>query len=99
MTVRSPFKPTYGSNQVITVGATNAVSISKDNKSVRIVNSGSALGYFRTGTGAVTASAADVPVAAGACIIIEKPQEHDKIATFCATSTTFQVMTGEGGFI
>ncbi|MGE5622493.1 MAG: hypothetical protein ACM3WS_04995 [Bacillota bacterium] len=100
MTVRSPFKPHYGSNQVVTPGAASAsITISKDDKSLRVVNTGANIGYFRTGTGSVTASAADVPVPAGGSIVIEKPQEHDKLAHISASGTTFQVMTGEGGFV
>lgn len=101
MTIRSPWKPHYGSNQVLTPAAASAVAtIGKGDKSLRVCNTGAALGYFRTGItadGTVVATVADVPVPSGQCIIIEKPQDHDTIATISATGTTFQVMSGEGG--
>ena len=96
MTIRSPFRANYGSGQTIAVAASASVSIRAEDKSVRVVNYGAAIGYFRTGTGTVTATAADVAVPAGGSIIIEKPMTHDKIATFSG-GTDFHVMTGEGG--
>lgn len=101
MTVRAPFKPRYGSNQVVTPAAVSAsITIGKNDKSIRVVNTGANIGYFRTGQvsdGSVTATTADVPVASGQSIIIEKPQDHDTLAHISAAGTTFQVMSGEGG--
>ena len=101
MTIRSPFQAHYGTNQVVTPAAGSAaITIGKGDKSIRVCNSGAAIGYFRTGiaaNGTVTASAADVPVLAGTSLIIEKPMDHDTLAHISATGTTFQVMSGEGG--
>lgn len=101
MTVRAPFKPHYGTNQVITPAAASAVvTIGKGDKSIRVCNSGAAIGYFRTGIaseGTVTATTADTPVLAGQVLVIEKPQDHDTLAHISATGTTFQVQSGEGG--
>lgn len=104
MTIKQPFMPQYGSNQVITVGATAAVGVNKDSRQVRVVNTGAALGYFRTfstssaASSAATgqATAADCPVPAGMSTTVTKGGDHDRLATFSATGTTFQVMTGEG---
>jgi hypothetical protein len=103
MTVRSPFKPHYGSNQVITPGAASAVAnINGTDKTVRVSNTGAAIGYFRTYSSTEapvpTASTADMPVAAGETAYIEKAEGHDRLAHISAAGTTFQVMTGEGGF-
>jgi hypothetical protein len=101
MTALAPFKPHYGTNQVVTPAAASAaITIGKGDKSIRVCNSGAAIGYFRTGIaadGTVTATAADVPVLAGTCLVIEKPQDHDTLAHISATGTTFQVASGEGG--
>lgn len=98
MTIRSAFKPHYGSNQVVTPAAASAsITISTDDKSVRVCNTGANIGYFRTSAAATTATTADVPVPAGQTVIIEKPQEHGVLAHISAAGTTFQVMTGEGG--
>jgi len=103
MTIRAPFKPHYGSNQVVAPAAASAtITISSDDKTVRVRNSGAAnIGYFRTGKladGAVAATTADVPVAPGETVYIEKAEGHDTLAHISAAGTTFQVMTGEGGF-
>jgi len=101
MTALAPFKPHFGTNQVLTPAAASAaVAIGFGDKSVRVCNSGAAVGYFRTGVaaaGTVTATAADVPVLPGESLVIEKPQDHDTLAHISATGTTFQVMSGEGG--
>jgi hypothetical protein len=98
MTIRAPFKPHYGSNQVVTPGAASAsVSIDKSDKSVRVVNTGANKGYFRIGAGAQTATVADCPVAAGASLVVEKGDGADTIAHISAAGTTFEIMTGEGG--
>lgn len=101
MTIRSPFKPHYGTNQVVAPAAASAfITIGKGDKSIRVVNSGAAIGYFRTGLvsdGAVAATVADVAVDKGTSLVIEKPQDHDTLAHISPTGTTFQVMSGEGG--
>lgn len=103
MTIRSPFQPKYGSNQVLTPAAGSAsVLIGAGNKTIRIRNTGAANPmFFRTGKavdGTVTATTADVPVSPGETVYIEKPQDHDTLAYISAAGTTCNVMTGEGGF-
>lgn len=101
MTIRSPFQPHYGSNQVVTPAAASAaITIGFGNKSIMVCNTGVNIGYFRTGRaadGTVTATTADVPVPSGQTRIIEKPQDHDTLAHISAAGTTFQVMSGEAG--
>lgn len=100
MTIKQPFYPHYGANQVVTPAAASAtVTISADDKQVRVVNSGSGLGYFRTFSslsGALTATTADCPVRAGSDLVVTKDPSHDRLAHISAAGTTFNVMTGEG---
>lgn len=103
MTVRSPFKPHYGSNQSISPAAASAsITIGRGEKTIRIRNTGATNPlYFRTGLlsdGTVTATTADVPVYPSETVYIEKPQDHDTLATISAAGTTASVMSGEGGF-
>jgi len=103
MTIRSPFKPHYGSNQVVSPAASSAtITIGKGDKTIRVRNTGATnVMYFRTGLaldGTVTATTADVPVSPGETVYIEKPMDHDTLATISASGTTANIMSGEGGF-
>lgn len=102
MSAHSPFKPQYGSNQVVAPAAAAASkTITKSSLSVRIVNTGANKGYFRIGTAAQiaaqAATVADCPVAGGASIVVEKSTDEDTISYISAAGTTFEIMTGEGG--
>lgn len=100
MTIKQPFYPHYGANQVVTPAAASVtITISADDKQVRVVNSGSGLGYFRTFSslsGALEATTADCPVRAGSDLVVTKDPSHDRLAHISAAGTTFNVMTGEG---
>ena len=103
MTIRSPFKPHFGSNQNPSPAAVSAtIAIGIGDKTLRVRNTGSTnVMYFRTGVsanGTVTATSADMPVYTGETVFIEKPQDHDTVATISAAGTTASVMSGEGGF-
>lgn len=102
MTIRAPFKPHYGSNQVVTPAAASAdIALAKGDKTVRVRNSAATnIGYFRITAAGDTSAAttADVPVSPGETVYVEKPEDHTRMATISAAGTTFQVMTGEGGF-
>lgn len=101
MTIRAPFKPHYGSNQIVTPAAASAdaSALFKGDKSVRVRNTGANIGYFRiTASGDTSAATtADMAVASGEVIVVEKDQDHTRMATISAAGTTFQIMTGEGG--
>jgi len=100
MSIRTPFKPHYGSNQSVTVTATpQNLSLTKTDKSVRIINSGTAIGYFRIGESDVAnASTIDCPVYPGGSLVVEKGIDHTTISVVSGTSTQFEIMTGEGGY-
>lgn len=97
-----PFFPTYGSNVIVTPAAGSAAtSINSNDMQVRVVNSGAAIGYFKTYSSLTvptpTASAADCPILAGQSVVVTCGP-HDRLAYQSTTGTTFQIQTGNGGF-
>ena len=100
MTIRSPFKPHYGTTQTFNPASSSAtITIGRGDKSLRLINTGANICFFRTGPAAsiAAATAADCPVAAGQTLIIEKAQDDDTLAHISATGTTLVVTSGEGG--
>jgi hypothetical protein len=98
MTIRAPFQGARGANQVTTPAAASAsVSIDAKAKSVRLVNSGANICYVRIGTGAQTATTADLPVRAASEVVVQKAEGEDTLAHISAAGTTLNVQTGEGG--
>ncbi len=100
MTAFQAFAPRYGSNQVVTPGAASAtINIDPECKNVRVINTGANKGYFRifkTEDGALSASVADMCVAAGMATTVTKASGQDKLAHISAAGTTFEVVVGEG---
>lgn len=100
MTIKQPFYPQYGSNQVLTAAAASASAvINPDCKQVRVVNTGANKGYFRTynsANGVQSATTADFPVPAGLAATVSKNADHNAIAYISAAGTTLEAMTGEG---
>ncbi len=93
-----PFNAHRGANQVLTpAAASGSVSINAVAKSLRLVNSGANICHVRIGTGAQTATTADIPVRAGSEIIISKADGEDTLAHISAAGTTLHVQDGEGG--
>ena len=100
MTIRSPFMPRRGTNQVTTPAASSAsVSVDADAKSVRLVNAGANICFVRIGTGAQTATTADTPVLPNSALILQKQMGDDTLAHISASGTTLHVQTGEGGYV
>jgi len=109
MSVQSPFQPKRGGNKKVTASTTSAtVAFGAGEKSLRILNSGAVVGYFRTFDSTDTVEAAkactsaDTPVgpagAASSTLTIEKPQHHDSVAYLSDSSTTvMHFQPGEGG--
>lgn len=96
-----PFMPKYNSNQVVTPGAASAaITIDKDNRQVRIVNTGANIAYIQTYSSADnathTATTADFAIPAGMAATITKDTSHDRLAHISAAGTTLQIMTGDG---
>lgn len=93
-----PFNPQRGANQVATPAAASAsVAINAVSKSVRLVNSGANICHVRIGTGAQTATTADLPIRAGSEVIVNKGDGENTLAHISANGTTLHIQTGEGG--
>jgi hypothetical protein len=109
MSVYSPFQPTRGKNQKVTAGAASAtVAFGKGQKSLRVLNAGAVVVYFRTFDSADAIDAAkactntECPVgpagAASSTLVIEKPEHHDSVAYLADSSTSIvHFQPGEGG--
>ncbi len=98
MSVVNQFAQRQSSNQVVTPGAASAsVTVNKEDKAVRLVNSGANICYVRIGAGAQTATTADLPVRAGSEIIVRKATDQETVAYISAAGTTLNIATGEGG--
>jgi hypothetical protein len=109
MTTSTPFMPAKGKNQKVTASTSSGtVAFGKGQKSLRILNAGSVVGYFRTFDSTDTAEAAkpctsaDTPVgpagAASSTLVIEKPENHDSVAYLAdSTTTVMHFQPGEGG--
>jgi hypothetical protein len=106
MTVASPFQPKRGGNSKQTATTTSqSITLGAGCKSLRVLNAGAVVGYFRTyqaGVEAPTCTNAEMPVgpagAASSTVIIEKPQEHDTVCFLAdSTTTVMHFQPGEGG--
>ncbi|WP_443700167.1 hypothetical protein [Pseudomonas sp.] len=102
MTAYASFAPHQGSNQLVTlVAATPQIlTITAQDKSIRIANAGANPVHFRTYDSTITpapvASSADCPVLAGMASTFTKAMSHDRVAIFSTAGTTVNVCTGEG---
>lgn len=99
--IKQPFFPAYGTNQVVSPAAGSAtITINKDNRQVRIVNTGANIAYVQTFSSqdqaGTTATTADFAVPAGAMCTISKDTDHDQLAHISASGTTLNIMTGDG---
>jgi hypothetical protein len=100
MSIRSPFMPRRGANQVTTPNSSSAsASIDPNAMSVRLVNSGANICHVRVGNGAQTATTADTPVLPSSSLIIQKQLGDDTLAHISASGTTLHIQTGEGGYV
>ena len=102
MSSPTPFKPHFGTNQVVSPAAgALSITINETDKTVRVANTGTNKGYFRFGTAeqitAQAATVADCVVPGGAVVYAEKAEGDDTLSYISASGTTFEVMTGEGG--
>jgi hypothetical protein len=98
MTIRAPFQPQSGQNQVVTPAAASAsATIPAGPKSVRLVNSGLNICHVRIGQGTQTASTADMPVRSGESVIVQRQENETTVAHISASGTTLHIQPGEGG--
>jgi len=100
MTIKSPFMPSRGGNQVVTPAATSAsATLASVNKSVRFVNSGAAICHVRIGVDGKDATTADTPILPNTALILQKAMDDDVVAYISATGTTLHIQPGEGGYV
>lgn len=106
MSAGTPFKPKRGGNKKVTATTTSQnLTIGAGERSVRIINVGSIVGYFvcyKASDGARTATVGDTPIAAasaaGSALVIEKQLDDDTIAYIAdSTTTVLHFQAGEGG--
>ena len=99
MTIRAPFQPTRGANQVTTPAAASAsVNVDPFSKTLRLVNVGLNICHVRVGEGPQTATTADLPLPSGTSIFVQKGQGEDTVAFISAVGTTLHIQPGEGGY-
>jgi len=105
MSAESPFQPKRGGNQKVTATTTSqTITIGAGNRSLRVLNSGTVVGYFVTYQAGVDTRActnAETPVgpagAASSTVVIEKPVDHDTVAYLAdSTTTVMHFQPGEG---
>lgn len=97
MNYARPFAPHYGSTQTVTPAAASAsVTLSMQDAQVRILNTGANIAFIRVGSGSVTATAADFPIAPGQAATITKGVNSDVMAHISAAGTTLIITTGNG---
>lgn len=90
------FYPSRGGNQVVTPAAASAsISIDPGSNAVRLVNSGANICHVRIGSGAQTATTADIPIKAGDSIIVGKAVGDNVLAHISAAGTTLHVQAGQ----
>lgn len=99
MSLHQPFFPHFGSNQVLTAGASSASAVlHRGPKQIRVANTGANKAYIRTydsTDGAQSATTADYCIQPGTAAVISKIH-HNAVAYISATGTTLEIMTGEG---
>ena len=99
MTVHAPFQGNRGENQEVTpAGTSSTVTLTGDNKSVRLVNSGANICHVRVGVAPQTATTTDLPVLSGESIVLQKEGRDNAVAHISASGTTLHVQPGEGGY-
>lgn len=108
----TPFRPSQGTTKTLSVTSTSA-SVTLDSKDVssassnagtigghsvmRVYNAGTQVAFARWGTGAQTATTADMPLIPGVVELFSKAWADDTFAAITSTSTaTVYVTCGEG---
>lgn len=108
----NPFRPTVGTTKTLSATSTSG-SVTFDAKDVsssttnagtigghsvmRVYNAGTQTAFCRWGTGAQTATTADMPLIPGVVEVFDKCYADDTFAAITATSTaTIYITCGEG---
>lgn len=96
-----PFFPAYGTGQQKAAAAASAnAAINKDNRQVRVVNTGTNIAYVQTFSSVdqagTLASVVDLAVPGGLAVTFSKDTKHDTLAYISALGTNLEIMTGDG---
>lgn len=110
MSTHTPFQPKRGASKKVTATTTSSVvAFGAGQKSLRILNAGAVVAYFRTFDSsdsvdaAIACTSADTPVgpasSMSSCLVIEKPINHDSAAILGdGASSVMYLQPGEGGY-
>lgn len=103
MSATQPFAPHPGSNQpvVLAAGVAQVITVTADNRNLRIANAGANPAHFRAYdsrmyTVAPVASEKECPVLANMASTFTKGITQDSVTLFSTLGTTVHVCTGEG---
>jgi len=97
MSSQSPFNPSYTQGKSVTASAAAAsVSFNGVDKQLVITNTGTNIAYIRTGTGAFSATTADMPILPGTQVSITKGDGAVTFSYISALGTTLHAIPGEG---
>jgi hypothetical protein len=99
--ISGPFSPAYGAGLTVSTSTTSASSvIGRGNKCVRLMNLDTTNTiHVRTGiNGSTVATTSDLMLRPGQERVIQKDQEHDRVAYIAAAGTpSLRIEPGEAG--
>lgn len=97
MAVDEAFAPAYGAGITVSPAVASAVSaVGLGNKTLVLTNTGANICYVRVGVAGAVATAADMPIPAGAQVCLSKFQDSTHVAYISAAGTTLNIIPGEG---
>jgi hypothetical protein len=91
----TPFAPTGNASLAVTT-TTARVAFGSADTSAIVSNTGTAVGFFKTGTSAVTAATTDTPILPGQALAISTGGAADIAAITSSGSTSLTITTGTG---
>lgn len=90
-----PFSPGATVTLAVTTASAN-VQIAAGFNVIRVVNAGTGLAFFRTGTSSQTALITDTPILPNSMEIFSVPENTTNFGAIGAATTTLYVTVGEG---
>lgn len=98
MTVKSPFMPSYGKGVTVTASSSSAfANLGNGSKTLCLTNTGSDIVYVRCSASASdAASSSDYIIPTSAQVTIGKDQDQNYLYYISPTSTTLNIIPGEG---
>ena len=97
MSALQPFNPSYTQGQTVTAAAAAAsITINAVAKQVVITNRGANEAYIRIGTGAISATVADMIILPGNQISLTKGDGQETVSYISVLGTSLHIIPGEG---